>query len=255
MQCFGQASGTATVDIISGGTSPYEYSLDGTNWVSFVSPVQITNLSASVTPQTIMLRDDAADVCPALVQVLISGPANLLDTLYVNTSISVPDLPNGTMTVGILESLEEPYEVTLELTQPMFPGQSFFMDWTTTARNAQLDMELVINGLYAGGYVLQIRDALGCVKSYPISIGVDTNLFIPNIFTPNGDGVNDLFYIRNLPSDANLVITNRWGNEVFSTSAYQNDWDGGTTADGVYYFRVSFADQAYTGWVEIMRGK
>src|SRR6185369_8510415 len=107
--------------------------------------------------------------------------------------------------------------------------------WTTISRNTlNLKYEINFAGLYAGNYQLSLRDALGCVKNYSVVIGVDTEISLPNIFTPNGDGVNEVFYIRNLPADSRLMITNRWGAEVYSSKNYQNDWNGGSTSDGVY---------------------
>ena len=186
----------------------------------------------------------------------ILGPDQALDTLYVNRAISLPDLATGSILVGVKESQQEPYEVRLELMQPLFPIQSFILDWTAASRNPQnLKIELGIKNLFAGDYQLLLRDALGCVKEYLFTLNVDTNISVPNIFTPNGDGVNDVFFIRNLPSDANLVITNRWGKEVYASGDYQNDWGGGEIADGVYFYRLSLTSEALTGWVEIMRGK
>ena len=55
-----------------------------------------------------------------------------------------------------------------------------------------------------------------------------TDFFIPEGFSPNGDGTNDLFVIRgiaNYPKNT-FVIFNRWGNKVFEASPYQNTWDG-----------------------------
>jgi gliding motility-associated-like protein len=63
----------------------------------------------------------------------------------------------------------------------------------------------------------------------------------PNIITPNGDGINDAFDIYGLPPGSSLVIYNRWGNEVFRTQNYQNDWQGRTKTgapvpDGTYFY-------------------
>ncbi|MBA3899943.1 MAG: gliding motility-associated C-terminal domain-containing protein [Bacteroidetes bacterium] len=65
-------------------------------------------------------------------------------------------------------------------------------------------------------------------------------LNIPNTFTPNGDGFNDNWIIRNLENyDSNeLIIHNRWGNEVFSTTNYTGDFDGRGLSDGTYYFKL-----------------
>jgi gliding motility-associated-like protein len=49
---------------------------------------------------------------------------------------------------------------------------------------------------------------------------------IPNVFTPNGDGINDRFEITGLPPYSSLVVFDRAGQEVFRSGMYQNEWDG-----------------------------
>ena len=66
----------------------------------------------------------------------------------------------------------------------------------------------------------------------------------PNVFTPNFDGTNDLFEIENLSANTEVIILNRWGNVVFSSSNYQNNWDGKDTSgkelsDGVYTYKFT----------------
>ena len=65
---------------------------------------------------------------------------------------------------------------------------------------------------------------------------------IPNIFTPNNDGFNDYFVIRNIEKCSNnhLKITDRNGRIVFEKINYQNDWDGRNVADGVYFFFLKY---------------
>lgn len=60
---------------------------------------------------------------------------------------------------------------------------------------------------------------------------VATIFFIPEGFSPNGDGINDLFVIRGLDKYPNnsIVIFNRWGNKIFEASPYKNTWDGRST--------------------------
>ncbi|MES2286471.1 MAG: ice-binding family protein [Bacteroidota bacterium] len=60
---------------------------------------------------------------------------------------------------------------------------------------------------------------------------IPTDFFIPEGYSPNGDGINDVFVIRgilNFPENT-FVIFNRWGNKVYETSSYKNTWDGKTT--------------------------
>ena len=68
------------------------------------------------------------------------------------------------------------------------------------------------------------------------------NFNFPNVITPNSDGINDLFEIDNLPQNTEVIILNRWGNVVFSSENYQNNWDGKDTSgqelvEGVYTYK------------------
>lgn len=59
---------------------------------------------------------------------------------------------------------------------------------------------------------------------------------IPNVFSPNGDGVNDVFSIGSLPQNSRLTIYDRWGVMVFSSGAYANSWTGLAGIDAVYFY-------------------
>jgi gliding motility-associated-like protein len=66
-------------------------------------------------------------------------------------------------------------------------------------------------------------------------------LEIPNVFTPNGDGVNDVFHTRNVNlTSYSLNIFNRWGESVFKTDDVSKGWDGTINGkevpDGTYLF-------------------
>jgi gliding motility-associated-like protein len=94
---------------------------------------------------------------------------------------------------------------------------------------------------------LIVTDSLGCIDSTSLTIIVNIAIQIPNVFTPNGDGVNDFFiFIDNPYKEYEVVILNRWGNEVSRASVVNDDylWDGRTQSDdfateGVYYYFVS----------------
>jgi len=74
------------------------------------------------------------------------------------------------------------------------------------------------------------------------------DLNIPEGFSPNGDGTNEVYVIRGLERypDNEFNVFNRWGNRVYSAKPYQNNWDGTATEGlriggdqlptGVYYF-------------------
>lgn len=80
----------------------------------------------------------------------------------------------------------------------------------------------------------------------------------PNVFTPNGDGINDYlkFKYLNLFPGSKLVIFNRWGNKVFESKDYRNNWDGESFKEGVYYYVLKInspASKAQNGMINIIR--
>ncbi len=100
-----------------------------------------------------------------------------------------------------------------------------------------------------GGAMLTVTNEQGCDTTYRDFVTVmPVKLKVPNIFTPNGDGINDYFEIgygedgRPI-NDLNqyflshkLVIFNRWGKIVYESTDYKNDWDGGKLPDGTYFY-------------------
>lgn len=85
---------------------------------------------------------------------------------------------------------------------------------------------------------LVVRDENGCTDTTQAVYEISNRIAIPNSFTPNGDGKNELFVIKGLDGfpDSELKIFNRWGNEVYASNDYQNNWDGGGVSDGVYFY-------------------
>ncbi|WP_070733933.1 DUF7948 domain-containing protein [Hymenobacter glacialis] len=76
---------------------------------------------------------------------------------------------------------------------------------------------------------------------------------IPNIITPNGDGQNQTFRLGP-DCAARLQIFSRWGQSVFESAAYHDDWSANGQPAGVYYYLLTYADgHRVKGWVEVMR--
>ncbi|NSL89936.1 DUF11 domain-containing protein [Chitinophaga sp. Mgbs1] len=92
----------------------------------------------------------------------------------------------------------------------------------------------------------------------PVTVD-DDGIFIPNVITPNGDGKNDKFTIIDIKRFPNstLLIYNRWGNQVYQSKNYQNEWDGNGLNEGTYYYilklRTPDGEKSYKGWIELLR--
>jgi gliding motility-associated-like protein len=81
------------------------------------------------------------------------------------------------------------------------------------------------------------------------------SMFIPNVFTPNGDKQNDYFAPRLGGCQPRLQVFSRWGQKVYDSPAYFNNWDGAGQAAGLYYFLITPPDGSapIKGWVELIR--
>jgi len=101
--------------------------------------------------------------------------------------------------------------------------------------------------------VLVAETDLGCRDTAKQKLTVVEGLEIPDAFSPNGDGVNDVFELKNGGlKDFSLQVFDRWGNAVFETTQSQTFWDGRTPTGnlvpaGTYFFvlKASGSDTAY----------
>jgi len=86
-----------------------------------------------------------------------------------------------------------------------------------------------------GTYTLKVTTSQGCIASDSMVLTVVPYCIKPmEAFSPNGDGINDLFVIRGISNypENHFVVFNRWGNKVFEKDGYLSTWDG-TTSEGI----------------------
>jgi gliding motility-associated-like protein len=97
----------------------------------------------------------------------------------------------------------------------------------------------------------------------PVTLTKD-GIFIPGGFSPNNDGINDLFVIENaLGKQIGLEVYNRWGNRIYKAKTYQNNWNGKTTEGihvgedvpaGTYYYILTIDNKdKRVGYITINR--
>ncbi|MCP4120523.1 MAG: T9SS type B sorting domain-containing protein [Bacteroidetes bacterium] len=108
-----------------------------------------------------------------------------------------------------------------------------------------------------------ICNSIGCDSAVVTIFIVCVDVEIFTAVSPNRDGVNDYFHIGGIEDkpENKLRIFNRWGNLVFETRAYQNDWDGTWNGkdlpDGTYYYMFEVNDNGevfhFRGYLEIFR--
>jgi len=107
-------------------------------------------------------------------------------------------------------------------------------------------------------YILTMTDSFPpCVKTTTDAVNVfveDCTVEVYDIFTPNSDGKNDVFFIKNLPANSSLQVFNRWGSRIYQSSNYNNQWSGDDVPDGTYYYILVLpTEESFHGFVEIRR--
>lgn len=110
-------------------------------------------------------------------------------------------------------------------------------------------------------YRLTVSAAAGCTAYDDITVSVLTEPIIPNAFSPNGDGINDVWNIPSLASFVNSTVQvfNRYGKLVFTSTGYHTPWDGKYNGSvlpvGVYYYIINAGKgkKPYTGSLTILK--
>lgn len=102
-------------------------------------------------------------------------------------------------------------------------------------------------------YTLTARSTQGCAMSDTVTVYVFPPLYIPTAFSPNRDGVNDTWVIRNTEAYGfcHVRVFDRWGSEVFSAAGSETPWDGkihGKQATpGLYLYSIETSLAVYQG--------
>ncbi len=136
----------------------------------------------------------------------------------------------------------------------VFSGSAFFDDVH--------DPTSLVNELAIGDNILVLTAQLGSCSTSSDTVVIRINdVFVPQGYSPNGDGVNDRFEITGINAfpNAQLLVFNRWGQPVISRDHYANEWDGhsdngGVLPDDTYFYVLNLTeDRTYNGYIIIKR--
>ncbi|MBL4652924.1 MAG: gliding motility-associated C-terminal domain-containing protein, partial [Flavobacteriales bacterium] len=225
-----EANGIATVNV-NGGSTPYNYSWSGANGNSATQ----TGLSGG-TYSAFMTDNDG---CLASSLVIVGNHSSPI--LSVEAADATCDIDNGIITSQAIGGT----------------GDLVYL-WSNG------DSTETISALEADSYTLTITDENGCTDVETIEVErIDGICFEnpPSGFSPNGDGVNDVWNIPAAQYYTNLTVEiyNRWGSILFKSDGYVEPWDG-RNANGkeipsaVYYYIITLGDEEpLTGTVTIKR--
>lgn len=185
---------------VSNGSGNYAYSWSGTSQTT----LNLTNLAAG--NYTLVVTD------------LINGCSDTLANLILNA----PSYPNANFTYSPSDpDLNE--VITFTNTSANWNLESWSIDGQVF-NSSPIPFSFAVEGSYS--IQLVVTNNQGCTDTITQLIVVYDEFVVPNVFTPNNDGFNDFFTIKGLKPNSSLMVLNRWGNIVFQSDNYQNDWSG-----------------------------
>jgi len=246
--CYNEKTGEIKVDSLQGGTPIFTYYLNkieqGTNNV-------MSELRAGI--YSMAIKEGNCDI-PYTVNSYYLFNGTDYDTIFTS-SIIITEPEPITAETYVIKSSREINSGTIYI-YDIQGGKPFYLisnDDMVYAPYALTDSTLnSYNNLAPGVYKIFIKDANGCKVEKEVIVG--SGFYIPNMFTPNGDGKNDRFEILSIPYGSKFYVFNKWGSRVFASDNYDNSWDGENQPDGVYFYELHLPNgQSYKGWVEIIR--
>ena len=260
-----------TTNIITGGTyiwtgpngftsteqNPVILAVTGANAGSYSLTVALNGCSSSLSDVTVIVNNCLADL-------------NI-----VKTADNMNPLIGHTILFTIVATNNGPYDATgVAITDILQSGYTYISSSTTIGTfNPSTGIWTIGNMANGTSGILTINATVNTTGNY-VNTGiiygnetdnnmdnnvssiepVPTDFFIPEGFSPNGDGINDLFVIRgidNYPANT-ILIFNRWGDKVFEANPYQNKWDGRCTIGlsiggndlpiGTYFYLLDLGD-------------
>lgn len=223
--CFGESNGAA-IALAAGGTLPYSFSLTGNN---YQADPNFTGLPAG--NYTLSIMDGNGCISTSYFSIYQPGP--LAVDLDIDISLNITD--------------------QIQLNSFVSAQNGVIYSWTPPTGLSCADCPDPIASPYqTTTYVLTVYDQTnGCYVSDSVDIIVNNDLinYVPNAFTPNGDGINDVIYVSGQAvKTIDFSIYDRWGELLFHSEDLSQGWDGRYNGQllnpgvFIYTLRITFLD-------------
>ena len=223
VRCWGDDDGVITILATGGSVGVYQYSIDG--GLTYQNESVFTGLTAGVYNNILVSEIGNENCSSATISEVVMQPEPMF--IFIN--------PEDT-TVQLEESV--PLEIMVDPSTGYYSGGIYTTTditnivWTPTNGLNCTDClnPTVLTYDHTNVYLATVTySQYGCTTDATATINVENNLkfFIPSGFSPNGDGINDFFFVYGEGlRDFNIAIFNRWGEKVFETSVQAKAWDG-----------------------------
>ena len=239
--------GALSIDLIYGGsaTNGEDFDMPG----SVIIPADVLNLIVPFQP----LEDNIEEGLEQ-VDIIVSFTDDCGRTVDASVTIFIQDAPPIFLETQNYQIECAPDSLFIEAFAEGGYGGTLDLTWS----NGGEGNGTFVNMQVTSTYVVTATDACGRTATAQVVVDVDCDIIIPNVFSPNGDGVNDFWVIEGITNRNNTVrVFNRWGQVVFEANNYRNNWRGTDLPDGTYFYEVLVdkpGEGPQTGHLTILRG-
>ena len=227
---FCNLGGTANITTtVSGGVQPYTYT-----WTGGLPPVADPTTTVASTTSYIVTVSDACTGSPD------PTPA-VSDTATITVAVFAPLTVNAGSDLLVC-----PGDVLNLQALISGGGNPYVYNWTTVSGTGTVDSPnssvTTVAANSSSTYQITVSDVCLNTQNDQVTINVEPSciLNIPNVITPDAHGpaLNEFFYVENLDKFPGSILTiyNRWGNKIYESADYKNNWNGSKCVDGVYYY-------------------
>lgn len=186
---------------------------------------------------------------------LLTEDTNGCRSLPFTVAAEVYPLPN--INAGADKTIIRGGSILLDATITNAAAYSFSWVPAATLNDATILQPVASPTVTTNYVVTALHKTGGCSNSDSVLVEVVSKLFIPTAFTPNGDGLNDRWYIPGLQNypDAEVMIYNRWGQEILRSKNYNNNpWNGGQNSKPLPSGSYAYVIRLNNDEREVLRG-
>lgn len=252
---FSWSNSINTADNIGVGTGAYTLTVsDANNCISSINFFVPALTPVNLDETALMIVNPTCLVDGSISGITASGgtnsytytwqPGNInslnLQNLNAGSYILFVTDANGCSDTSALYTLSPPnYPIASFAYSPTIPNVGDTITFSNTSTNytteqwvnagISVNQPSPWNYSYTAGtflVTLIVTNSEGCVDTTSVFITVYDQIQVPNVFSPNGDQINDELYIQSLKPNTTITILNRWGNIVYFSENYLNNWDG-----------------------------
>jgi gliding motility-associated-like protein len=233
----GGASGcaplSATLNNLSTGANSYTWDLDDGNSSILINPV--VNYSAAGCKNITLIASNAT---------------GCKDTITKPCFINVNALPNAEL--HAIQSVVSELNPIIDFINESSGAVSCLTMFGDSTQST--DCASVFNHQYPGpgtyNVIHVVTNASGCIDTFRLTVKVEeaTTIWVPNAFTPNSNGENDVFQAKGYGiSEFSMLIYNRWGEKIFESNDINKGWDGtykgSEVEQDIYVWTILYRDE------------